>query len=302
MPVTSQCLDATSTTVAVDNMCSTSVLDELVKDHPFAFSETTGFITKLTFFTNATALETTDGPLSNPYYWSTVLYAGGSGIISGFLKTDPDVDYKDYYQGARVMVTCNSSVYDITYSSVNSSITDWRASLSNDTIIDLLSVVVFKPCPYLDYVSNFAQFSKTGLEIADKLALAYSQTMLAATAAAFEPRDAIASQQREQIQVAMVPKTSLYVLIAANLLLVAFGIVLSILALIALKGGTGEVQARLSIHALVATAFEARAGKPVKEVEEFFEEKHGEQGPRLGFVRTMDGGWTLERHGGDRGI
>ena len=126
--------------------------------------------------------------------------------------------------------------------------------------------------------------------------------MLAGTAILFEPRNAIVSQKRQQIQVAMVPKTPLRFLIAANLLLVAFGIVLSILALIALKGDTGEVQARLSIHALVAAAFEARAGKPVKEVEDFFEEKHGEQGPRLAFVRTMDGGWTLERHGGDRGI
>ena len=100
----------------------------------------------------------------------------------------------------------------------------------------------------------------------------------------------------------MVPKTPLRFLIAANLLLVVFGIVLSALAILALKGDTGEVQARLSIHALVAAAFEVRAGKPVKEVEDFFEEKHGEQGPRLGFVRTMDGGWTLERHGGNQGV
>ena len=154
--------------------------------------------------------------------------------------------------------------------------------------------------PYTVQAVSLAGFSKTGREIADKYALAYARNTLGATTLAFEPRDAIASQQREQIQVAMVPKTPLYVLIAANLVLVVFGIGLSALALIALKGDTGEVQARLSIHALVAAAFEARAGNPVKEMEDFCEEKHGEQGPRLGFVKTMDGGWTIERHDAHR--
>jgi hypothetical protein len=295
MPVASRCLNITD---ALDKICTTDIRHETDLSKLWG----RGYTTDLIFSTDATAFKTTDGPFSNPYYWRTVLYTGPGIYLSESLRTDPDVDGTStgIAGGAIVIVTCNSTVYDVTYSSVNSSITDWRASLSNSTIIDLFKVgnivrEAYKP--YLYQAIALAGFSKTGREIADKFAVAYSRIVLAGTAAAFEPRDAIASQKRGQIQVAMVPKTPLYVLIAASLLLVAFGIVLSVLALIALKGDIGEVQARLSIHALVAAAYEARAGKPVREVEELFEEKHGERGPRLGFVRTMDGGWTLERHG-----
>jgi hypothetical protein len=301
MPVTAQCLNATMTG-ALGDMCSTGVINK-----PDLSTGNNSYTTSLSFFKDANAFETTDGPSSNPYYWSTVIYTGMGMNLSESLRMDPDVDDASTGRagGAIVMVNCNSFVYDVTYSSVNSSITDWRASLSNSTIVELFNVgdvvrEVFTP--YLYQAVGLAGFSKTGREIADKFALAYSQNALGVTAAAFEPRDAIASQERQQIQVAMVPKTPLRVLIAANLLLVVFGFVLSALALIALKGDTGEVQARLSIHALVAAAFEARAGKPVRQVEDFFEEKHGEEGPRLGFVRSMDGGWTLEKFGGDHGV
>ena len=301
-PVTARCQTADSKTGALGNICSTRVHAETKLDDT-GFN---GFTANLTFFTNATAFETSVGPSGNPYYWSTILYTGMGMNLSRSLKTDPDVfGSTDGGGGAIVSVTCNSSVYDVTYSSVNSTIRDWRANLSNLTTIDLVgggyTVQVNYGMPYLNQAVRLAGFSKTGREIADKFALAYSQNILAGTAATFEPRDAIVSQKRQQIQVAMVPKTPLRVLIADNLLLVVFGVVLSALALISLKGDTGEVQARLSIHALVAAAFEARAGKPVRDVEDFFEEKYGELGPRLGFVRTMGSGWTLERHDAPQG-
>jgi hypothetical protein len=302
MPVTARCLNATSMTGYLGIICSAYVIDKSDLS-----AGNNSYTTALYFFTDATALKATNGLIHNPYYWSTVLYTGMGMNLSESLRMDPDVDDTSTGNagGAIVMVNCNSTIYDVTYTSVNSSITDWRASLSNSTIIEFFnagSYLLEAYAPYLYQAVGLAGFSKSGREIADKFALAYSQYALAATAAVFEPRDAMVPQKREQIQVAMVPKTALRVLIAANLLLVIFGVVLSALALIALRGDTGEVQARLSIHALVAAAFEARAGKPVKEVEDFFEEKHGEQGPRLGFVRTMDGGWALERFGGDQGI
>ena len=300
MPITARCLASGS---KIKNLTNTCIFDDNIDWETIGYNS---FAWNLTFFTNATAAETTSGPTGNPYYWSTTLYTGQGMILSGSLKADPDINTREIPdgEGAFVMVTCNSSVYDVTYSSVKNSITDWRPSLSNSTTSELHSSADglrnTLGMPYLNQAVGVAGFSKTAREIADKFALAYSQVALAGTAVVFEPRDAMTSQKREQIQVAMVPKTPLYVLIAANLLLVLFGIILSTIALVALEGDTGEVQARLSIHALVAAAFEARAGNPVKEVEDFFEEKHGEQGPRLGFVKTMDGGWTIERHDAHR--
>lgn len=229
MPVTARCQTANSKTGALGNICSARVRDEIKLDD----IGLNGFTANLTFFTNATAFKTSVGPSGNPYYWSTFLYTGMGMNLSRSLKTDPDVFglISDDGGGAIVTVTCNSSVYGITYSSLNSSIRDWRASLSNLTTIDLVgggyTVQVNYGMPYLNQAVRLAGFSKTGREIADKFALAYSQNILAGTAATFEPRDAIVSQKRQQIQVAMVPKTPLRVSVAANLLLVVFGCVLS---------------------------------------------------------------------------
>lgn len=300
LPVTPRCIDRSAGYVNVVNYTC-----------PFDMK---GQIDTLNLAGNADVIDTTifsdvtgstiQRTKANPYYHSAMLVTGRGMDGPPSLKTDPDVYGGIYEGGTIVAVFCNSTVYDVTYSSVNNKVTNWNASLTNSTTMSLFSGgsdLLRLSMPYTVQAVSLAGFSKTGREIADKYALAYARNTLGATALAFEPRNASASQQRKQIQVAMVPKTSLYVLIGANLLLVLFGVVLSTLALIALKGDTGEVQARLSIHALVAAAFEARAGKPFREVEEFFEEKHGEQGPRLGFVRTMDGGWTFERHGGDQG-
>lgn len=301
MPVTPQCVNSSAGYATIVNYtCPFEMKGQIDTLNLRGNADVIG----TTFFTDATG-SVSQSTTANPYYHSAMLITGRGIDGPPSLKTDPEV-YGGIYEGGTILaVFCNSTVYDVTYSSVNNTVTNWKASLTNSTTMALFSMgnnMYLYSMPYTVQAVSLAGFSKTGREIADKYALAYARNTLGATALAFEPRNASASQQREQIQVAMVPKTPLCVLIAANLLLVVFGLVLSSLALIALKGDTGEMQARLSIHALVAASFEAIAGKPVEEVEDFFEEKHSEQGPRLGFVRTMDGGWTLERHGGDQGV
>lgn len=237
--------------------------------------------------------------LNNPYYYAAMLLTGLNMAVSEALANDPDMLCKLYDSGTLVAVFCNSTVYDVTYSSVNGTIKEWKASPSNSSMMRLVQAgteLLRMGMWYLIQAVSVAGFSDNGQDIADRFALAYSRNAIATTAVIFEPRDAFVSQKREQIQVAMVPKAPLYILIAANLLLVVFGSILTALALIASRGNTGEVQARLSIHALVAAAFEPRVGNPVKEVKGFFEEKHSKQGPRLGFVKTTEGGWMLERY------
>lgn len=276
---------------------------------PFAFKGTVDTLDRtgnadvtMAFFTNSTGKESiasSRGSFKNPYYYAAMLLTGLNMGGSDALAEDPDVLGPLYDSGTLVAVFCNSTIYDVTYSSINGTIKNWNPTLSNDTTTELFQAgaeLIRMGMPYLIQAVSVAGFSDSGQDIADQFALAYSRNALATTAMTFVPQDALVSQQREQIQVAMVPKIPLYALISANLLLVVLGCILTTVALIALRGNTGEVQARLSVHALVAKAFEERAVNPVKEAEDLFEEKHSRQGPRLEFVRTNKGGWTVGRH------
>jgi hypothetical protein len=139
-----------------------------------------------------------------------------------------------------------------------------------------------------------AGLSNSSQSIADQFALAYSQTVMAVASDAFEPRAALNSQVREQILVARVPKAPLFALLAANLLLVVLSIVLTVVALVAIRGDTGEAQGRLNIPTLVATMFEGRVKLPAEKVEDMFHEGDNKQRPRIGFARTAEGGWMFQ--------
>lgn len=66
------------------------------------------------------------------------------------------------------------------------------------------------------------------------------------------------------------------------------------MALISLRGSTGEVQARLSIPTLVAALFEGRVREPSGAVEDMFAERHREPDLRLGFSRSAEGGYVFQ--------
>jgi hypothetical protein len=142
--------------------------------------------------------------------------------------------------------------------------------------------------------ASMAGLSNSSQNIADQFALAYSQTAMAVASDAFEPRAALRSQVRKRILVARVPKAPLFALLATNLLLVVLGIVLTVVALVAIRGDAGEAQGRLDIPTLVATMFEARVRLPAEKVEDMFHEGHNEQGPRSSFARTAEGGWMFQ--------
>jgi len=95
--------------------------------------------------------------------------------------------------------------------------------------------------------------------------------------------------------VARVPIAPLAVLIFSNLSFVVLGVVLTIVAVVAvMKGDTREIQARMGISGLVAAQFEGdRAREPVESVEDLFKENRGVEGPRVGVVRTEEGGWMF---------
>ncbi|GIC92806.1 uncharacterized protein Aud_009279 [Aspergillus udagawae] len=253
----------------------------------------------MAYFTDSTGSNNnTDKTLiGNPYYYSAMILANMRNARPAALQNDPEVLSGGHGGATIVAVGCTSTVYDVEYSSVNSTIKNWKISNSNRSttlIVQGTQRHTDVGNPNLIQAASIAGLGNSAQEIADQFALAYSQTALAVASGAFEPRAALASQVRERILVARVPKAPLFALIAANLLLVFLGIILAIVALIAVRDNTGEAQARLSIPAIVAALFEVRMARPVNEVEDMFEERHGERGPRIGFAKAVEGGWVFQ--------
>lgn len=88
------------------------------------------------------------------------------------------------------------------------------------------------------------------------------------------PEQAPESPRRDSILVAEVSRAPLLSLVAAKLLLVVSGIVLTAITFISPRGETGEVQARPIIPALVAAHFEgSKTRESVKSVEDMFEKR-----------------------------
>ncbi|KAJ5949991.1 hypothetical protein N7454_001575 [Penicillium verhagenii] len=303
-------LDYTVSTYAIHSRCS-PVTSECANaddvfgvgttyDCPFAFQGTVNTAVgasnsvTMAYFTDSTGSnnDTDDTLIGNPYYYSAMILANMRNARPAALQNDPEVLSGGHGGATIVALSCVSTVYDVEYSSVNGTIKNWKSSNSNRSttlIVQGTQRHTEVGDPNLIQAASIAGLGNSAQDIADQFALAYGQTALAVASGAFEPRVALVSQVREQFLVARVPKAPLFALIGVNLLLVILGIILAIIALIAVRGNTGEVQARMTIPALVASLFESNKANPVKEVEDIFEEKHGERGPRIGFERTEEG-------------
>lgn len=293
-PITSKCTDSNSAIgTGVRFKC------------PFQFSgmssTAVGAYNSVTmgYFTDSTGSNnnTDKTPIGNPYYHASMIVANLRNSRPVGIENDPEIIPGVHGGSTFIGLFCSSTVYDVQYSSVNGTIKKWTMNKSNTTMTQIIqgtqrTTDVGKQ--NLIQAASIAGLSNNSQSIADQFALAYSQTAMAVSSGALEPRDALASQVREQILVARVPKAPLFVLVAANLTMAFLGIVLTAMALVAVRGETGEAQARLSIPALVAALFERRVKWPAEEVEEFFEERHGERGPRIGFARAQDGGWSFQ--------
>ncbi|CZT42240.1 uncharacterized protein RSE6_02097 [Rhynchosporium secalis] len=211
--------------------------------------------------------------------------------------------------GASVIaVFCNTTVYDISYTSLNNTISLFDIKPANSTLTNIIAGTqqyTRVGDPNLIQGSSIAALiGSSAQDVADGFALTYSQVALGVASAAFEERESVRAQRRETILVAKVGVVSLAVLLGANMALVVLGCVLLGFAVKAGKGETREVQARMSVGGVVASLFEGERGeRPVVEVDDLFGERKGGRavsdgaGLRVGVVKTESGGW---RFGGFR--
>ncbi|KAF2475883.1 uncharacterized protein BDR25DRAFT_310334 [Lindgomyces ingoldianus] len=307
-------IDFTARTYAVKSACSPVTKECFAEDRisgPVAFykcpltmegSIDTGptDTIKWAYFTDSTGENnnTAGGSIQNPYHYAAIISVNQNIGKKAYVIKDPQM--KSGLHGSTLFAAfCEATVYDLEYSFVNGSITRFITSLSNNSMANILQGTqqyTQVGSPYVLQAGAVAAYnSNSSTELAEKFALAYSQAALAVSVGAVFPAAPLEAQQRRSLLVARVPKTPLFFLVASNLLLVLLGLVLTLLALIALRGGeAGEVQARLSIAAIVAAHFErSRGEQPVNKIEKLFEENRGVQGPRIGVERSQSGGWRF---------
>lgn len=253
----------------------------------------------MAYFTDSSATNnvTQGETLQNPYYFAAIVAVnqnvGPGPGLGGEMEILSTVHGADLFA-----VFCNTTVYDVEYTSVNSTLTRFEGKLSNASLANIVQGAqqfskVGEP-NIIQGASIAALISTSAQGVADYFALTYSQVALGVATTAFTPQPAIASHARENVLVAQVPKAALACLLLANLSLAALGIALTASAFWAVRGETGEVQARLSFPAVVASQFEGRRAEgPVERIEDIFEERQGAPGPRIGLIKSGEGGWKF---------
>lgn len=307
-------IDYTANTWAVESKCTPVTTQCMDEDRffgagtpfkcPFAFEGDLAKVLpgpwQMAYFTDSSGTDnsTISATVSNPYYFGVAgaLNEQVGRIVGGPNENDPEFAIAGH--GALVFTLfCDATVYDVEYSMVNGSITRFLYQPSNSsttTIIQGSQQFTNLGDSLLQQAASIAAYNNTAQGFADQVAIAYSRIALSVAAGAFTPQPAAEAQLRRDMLVARVPKAPLASLLVANLLLVVLGIGLTVSALLASRGDTGEVQARLGITGLVASCFEgARARDGSRSVEAMFEENSGRNGPRMGISRTAEGGWAF---------
>jgi uncharacterized membrane protein len=239
--------------------------------------------------------------ITNPFYfgWAALINsAGDAGPLD--YSENPEIVHP-IHGGTAFVLGCNTTVYDVSYDSVDGKIARFVVQMSNASLANFVQKPISATSvadPYLQQNAVTASFSNSVQELADKMALSYSKAALSIAAQSFKQAPTEYAQQRTSLLVARVSVAPLFALVGANLLFVVAGIVLLVIALIFRTTEVREAQARLSITGVVAHAFENRhSSQLVKEVEELFEENEGRSSVRVGIERARAGGYVYRVFG-----
>ena len=214
-----------------------------------------------------------DSRLTEPANYANApnpVYIGITAIVNvngddGQLYNDPEIVHPEH-GGDAFVLSCTSTVYDITYNWVNGSAKSISIlNPANTTLAGIMFAGLERTSNGQAQLTNgatLAGFSNTSEELAIKIALVYSQTALGFAAGVLSPRGNLEEQSREEFLVARVPFAPFYTLVILNLVYVVVGVFLACLALCAnAKRGVRATQVRLSIWGIVAYGFEKQSVK-----------------------------------------
>ena len=250
-----------------------------------------GFLTS--FFSDGTMSDSdTNQGGGNPFYF------GMAGLVNPSTGNNSQVPniVVPMHGGAAFVVLCNTTVLDVTYNSINGTISNFHGTPSNTSTANVWqTVMAFTSVGWsnLKQAASLAALGESSQQFADDMALSFSKTALAIGSQSIEKRPVLAVQKRSSFLVARVPAAPLYALVGANLLVVVVGVILTIVALVASRGEVKEVQSRLSIFGLVADRFEGKAATlAVKDIDGLFRESKGQKTSRVGITNAAEGGFV----------
>ncbi|KAJ5174795.1 uncharacterized protein N7482_000672 [Penicillium canariense] len=226
------------------------------------------------YFTDATGTQnatSVDDTISNPFY---IGFGGFTDPSAGAgLKL---IQYNDLgviaqeFGGVGYLFFCNTTVYDVTYTAVNGSITDFMTTPSNSSTSTALvaadSNLNSGDIKLRDAADLGAILANDTQDMADIFALEYSRILLSTVSGALQASPILGGRQRTTKIVARVPTVPLYFLLASVALMIGLGIWLTVAALITIRiKDIEEVRARLSVKQLVADRMEPEAARaPIK--------------------------------------
>jgi hypothetical protein len=241
---------------------------------------------------------------TNPFYfgtWSDVITNSDTGPNS--IAQDPNIIVpKD--GGLAWVLRCSSTVYDLTYTYINSTFGVPSLRKSNETLAQIMATPfpMGFACSTLTNLAIISAISDSADELANKWSTGFSTTAVAMAAGIMSPHRNLQEQSRTSMLVARVPKAPLFTLIVLNLIYATIGIALAIYAATNQPTEARNVQARLSVAGLAAACFEAedRIRAPVENVEELFKERTEgrHSSSKVGFAQTEVGGWRYISVGG----
>ena len=303
------CVAKNGTSLGIPYNCTGTTVPSDVYGDPFS-----GVIWQTTMAVQALKSDALNLP--NPYIVAI------AGAIAASVQTDNPVfaspQVLESGDFPAVILTCNTSVWDISYRSVNGTILVDKATLSNLDVSQTVSGPLVVTAGYENYslpltslsdnLATSMMASRSMDEFLSNFAAAYSQVTLSYAAGAFDPIPGTSSMMSSTKIVACVPIAPLWSLVVLAGIYFLLGTCFAMVALSTTLSGDNvrSVQTQLSIAGLTAAGFEqrpsARSEQKVECVEELFKEYYqGHDGGSekdwtvegVGFTRNAGGHWEF---------
>jgi hypothetical protein len=163
----------------------------------------------LQFYENASGTtNATDTSSVNPFYFALSVNIDSVDEYPGsyYMGDDPNTIIPDH--GLSTVIWCAVSVYDIAYSRVNSTIVQFAANPSNDTIGGMVLAPLLNAFEIDKWKESLrlAAFTNDSQAMADQFALTVSQTGIGLISGQLSPRENYEEQIRLNIIAARVPR------------------------------------------------------------------------------------------------
>ncbi|KUJ08198.1 uncharacterized protein LY89DRAFT_789039 [Mollisia scopiformis] len=229
----------------------------------------------------------------NPFYLGAAALVQSAGAS---LANDSEL-VNGGHGGYAFVLRCEVHTYDVTYSYVNGTVPS--ASVAAVPNNGTMGWNFLGPMSYqqerLAQLVDLAGVQDTSTELALSYGNSFSGFAVALLAGAYDGRTVLEQQIRNELLVAKVLKSMIWLLVLFNMLFALGGAVIAVWAFLVAMTGIGDAHALFSLEEVVGMCFEREKFEARGEVEERFEEQRvGEMSGRVGVARREDG-WALQR-------